>query len=288
MAAMDWKTCAISWPSPAAAARLSRARTLRVSQTTTARRIAALEAALGLALFERRPARSPPHPDRRGVAAPRRSRRAGGDRAGGSRRCGAARCGRGRAAHHHGDPRLDHPDTVARRLARRPPAHPHRAETSGRGCGTSPRAKRRWRSGSRCGRAGRGWSRGASPTIGGRSTEPHLCRAPRHAPSRTRLSRPCVRRGGEPAVWTIYRQWLAANGLEDAVAFHHNSSIGLLAAVRGGAGLAVLPTIVAENAPDLVRCGPPAPPEERGIRRPTSDTGTRRGCARCSTSLAPG
>lgn len=71
--------------------------------------------------------------------------------------------------------------------------------------------------------------------------------------------------GGEPGVWKVYRAWLAANGLEDAVAFHHSSSIGLLAAVRAGAGLAALPCIVAENAPDLVRCLPPAPEEMRGI-----------------------
>ena len=62
----------------------------------------------------------------------------------------------------------------------------------------------------------------------------------------------------------MYREWLAANGLEDAVAFHHSSSVGLLAAVRAGAGLAALPCIVAENAPDLIRCLPPRE-ETRGI-----------------------
>jgi DNA-binding transcriptional LysR family regulator len=49
------------------------------------------------------------------------------------------------------------------------------------------------------------------------------------------------------------------------VAIHHNSALGLLAAVRAGMGLAVLPCIVAGNDPDLVQCLPPAPGETRGI-----------------------
>lgn len=35
---------------------------------------------------------------------------------------------------------------------------------------------------------------------------------------------------------------------------HHSSASGLLAAVRAGAGLAVLPSFVADRDPDLVRC----------------------------------
>ena len=49
-------TCAISSRLPAKAARLAAGRALRVSQTTVARRIAALEAALGFPLFEKRQA----------------------------------------------------------------------------------------------------------------------------------------------------------------------------------------------------------------------------------------
>lgn len=58
---------------------------------------------------------------------------------------------------------------------------------------------------------------------------------------------------------------LRANDLESAVAIHHNSAVGLLAAVRAGMGLAVLPCIVAGNDPDLILCLPPAPGETRGI-----------------------
>lgn len=64
--------------------------------------------------------------------------------------------------------------------------------------------------------------------------------------------------GGEPKVWEIYRGWLIANGLEHAVTTHYTSSAGLLSAVRAGAGLAALPCLVADHEPDLLRCLPPA------------------------------
>lgn len=60
--------------------------------------------------------------------------------------------------------------------------------------------------------------------------------------------------GGEPAIQAIYGEWLRANGLEGAVTMEHGSSAGLLAAVRGGLGLAVLPCIVADQDPELIRC----------------------------------
>lgn len=63
--------------------------------------------------------------------------------------------------------------------------------------------------------------------------------------------------GGEPGVWSHYQAWLAASGLEDKVIMHHNSSTGLLAAVRAGTGLAALPCLAADTDPDLIRCVPP-------------------------------
>jgi DNA-binding transcriptional LysR family regulator len=62
--------------------------------------------------------------------------------------------------------------------------------------------------------------------------------------------------GGEPEVWPHYREWLAEHRLEGQVVMQHNSSTGLLAAVRAGMGLAVLPCLVADREPDLVRCLP--------------------------------
>jgi DNA-binding transcriptional LysR family regulator len=63
--------------------------------------------------------------------------------------------------------------------------------------------------------------------------------------------------GGEPEVWQHYRDWLVENHLEGQVVMQHTSSAGLLAAVRAGMGLAVLPCLVADGDPDLVRCLPP-------------------------------
>lgn len=60
--------------------------------------------------------------------------------------------------------------------------------------------------------------------------------------------------GGEPSIAGMYDQWLRENGLEQAVTLRHGSSLGLLAAVRGGLGLATLPCIVADQDPDLLRC----------------------------------
>ena len=60
--------------------------------------------------------------------------------------------------------------------------------------------------------------------------------------------------GGGEKVWPLYRAWLRRHRLEEAVTIHHSSGTGLLAAVRAGAGLAVLPSFVADRDPDLVRC----------------------------------
>lgn len=65
--------------------------------------------------------------------------------------------------------------------------------------------------------------------------------------------------GGEPPIWRIYREWLADNDLTEAVTMHLGSAAGLLSAVRAGAGLAALPCLVADRDPDLMRCLPPSP-----------------------------
>src|SRR5688572_26040517 len=45
--------------------------------------------------------------------------------------------------------------------------------------------------------------------------------------------------GGGPGVWQAYRAWLEHEGLAEAVAIQHGTTTGLLAAVRAGSGLAV-------------------------------------------------
>ena len=71
--------------------------------------------------------------------------------------------------------------------------------------------------------------------------------------------------GGGSKIWRPYREWLVQNDLADAVTMQHGSAMGLLTAVRAGVGLAVLPMMVADNDPELVRCLPPMPEHRRGL-----------------------
>ena len=83
--------------------------------------------------------------------------------------------------------------------------------------------------------------------------------ADRHGVPRTReeLKRHSIIGGGGGKLWVHYEAWLRKLGLEDRVAMHHATSTGLLSGVRSGFGLGVLPCIVADAEPDLVRCLPP-------------------------------
>ena len=65
--------------------------------------------------------------------------------------------------------------------------------------------------------------------------------------------------GGGGNLWRHYEAWLKQLGLEDRVAVHHATSTGLLSGVRSGFGIAVLPCVVADAEPDLIRCLPPRP-----------------------------
>jgi DNA-binding transcriptional LysR family regulator len=70
------------------------------------------------------------------------------------------------------------------------------------------------------------------------------------------LARHQIIGGGGASVWPLYRKWLQQHGLEEAVVFEHGSIPGLLAAVRAGMGFAVLPSFIADRDPDLVRAVP--------------------------------
>ena len=63
--------------------------------------------------------------------------------------------------------------------------------------------------------------------------------------------------GGGGNLWRAYEAWIHQLGLDDQVAMHHGTSTGLLSAVRSGFGIAVLPSIVGDDDPDLIRCLPP-------------------------------
>lgn len=78
--------------------------------------------------------------------------------------------------------------------------------------------------------------------------------AERHGTPRTRAElalHPFI--GGGGSVWPPYRNWLQRYGLEESVVMHHDSAAGLLVGVRSGMGLAVLPVLVADQEADLVR-----------------------------------
>jgi DNA-binding transcriptional LysR family regulator len=63
--------------------------------------------------------------------------------------------------------------------------------------------------------------------------------------------------GGGGNLWRHYEAFLKSLGLQDQVAVHHATSAGLLSGVRSGFGIAVLPCIAADADPDLIRCLPP-------------------------------
>ena len=63
--------------------------------------------------------------------------------------------------------------------------------------------------------------------------------------------------GGGPKLWRAYSAWLHDLGLDDRVIMHHASAMGMMSAIRSGLGIAVLPCVVADADPDLVQCVPP-------------------------------
>jgi DNA-binding transcriptional LysR family regulator len=71
--------------------------------------------------------------------------------------------------------------------------------------------------------------------------------------------------GGGGHLWRVYEAWLTEIGVADRVAMRHGTSSGLLSAVRSGVGIAVLPLIVAEGDPDLIRCMPPRGGNDRSL-----------------------
>lgn len=71
------------------------------------------------------------------------------------------------------------------------------------------------------------------------------------------VGHPLIGGGGGGRVGRYYGMWLKANGLEQSIAMSQGSVTGILAAVRAGVGCAALPCMVAEADETLVRCLPP-------------------------------
>lgn len=243
---------------------LSAAQALRVSQTTVARRIAALEEATGLSLFERRQAGYALTPvgeamlasalavrdaaDRFGEAAGAKSRDAGGTVSVSTMEIFAVTILPPilrdlRAAHPGIHIHLDTSDeprdlsSGATDIAIRSSKQPTGAGLVGRRIADNP------------------WTVYSSRDYADRHGVPH---------TREELAtHPFI--GGGGGVWEPYQAWLRQYGLEDLVVMQYDTASGLLAGVRAGMGLTILPAFLADREPDLIRCIPPKAEDTTGL-----------------------
>ena len=243
---------------------LAAAQALRVSQTTVARRIAALEAATGLTLFERRQAGYALTPvgeamlasamavrdaaDRFDAAAGARSRDAGGTVSVTAMEIFAITVLPPilrdlRAAHPDIHIHLDSSDEPrdlaagAADIAIRSSKQPAGAGLVGRRIADNP------------------WTVYCSRDYAELHGIPH---------GREELAaHPFI--GGGGSVWEPYQAWLRQYGLEESVVMQYGSAAGLLAGVRSGMGLTILPAFLADREPDLIRCIPPKTDDTTGL-----------------------
>ncbi|HET6523865.1 LysR family transcriptional regulator [Sphingopyxis sp.] len=243
---------------------LSAAQALRVSQTTVARRIAALEAATNLNLFERRQAGYALTPvgeamlasaiavrdaaNRFGEAAGARSRDAGGTVSVTTMEIFAVTILPPilrdlRAAHPAIHIHLDTSDEPrdlaagAADIAIRSSKQPTGAGLVGRRIADNP------------------WTLYCSRDYADRHGVPH---------SREQLAtHPFI--GGGGSVWEPYQAWLKQYRLEESVVMQYDSGSGLLAGARAGMGLTILPAFLADREPDLIRCIPPKSEDTTGL-----------------------
>ena len=242
---------------------LAAARTLRTSQTTVARRIAALERALGIQLFEKRQAGyalTPAGEELRGKA----------EQVEASAEAFAEAASAG-ARDTTGTVRITSEEIYAlslvspllRDLHEQHPEIIVEVDTTGAlrdlGAGEADVALRSSSHEQPAGLVGRrlcidDWTLYCSRDYAERHGRPTTA---------AELKRHAIVGGGGAKLWQHYQAWLKSLDLEDRVAMHHASSTGLLSAVRSGFGVAVLPCIVGEADPDLIRCIPPRPDHGR-------------------------
>ena len=255
--AMDWNDLRYLVAVAEHGSTLKAGQALRVSQTTVARRIAMLEEAVGLSLFERRPAGYALTPD--GEALLRHARQV----AAAAAQFQTAAESRGRDL--SGVVRLTTQEIFAvtllsPMLKELHDLHPEividldtQQELLDLGEGQADVALRSTAQEQPAGVVGRricidDWTLYCSREYAAKHGVPH---------NRKELRQHAIIGGGGGKLWLHYEAWLRSLGLEDRVAMHHASSTGLLSGVRSGFGLAVLPCVVADAEPDLVRCLPP-------------------------------
>lgn len=236
---------------------LAAGRALRISQTTVARRIAALEQAIGLPLFDRRQAGYALTPA--GDALLERAR-AVEHAASGFGEAAAAQ-----ARDVSGTVRLTVEEIFANTLLGPMLRELHELhpgilieldtarEIRDLGAGEADIALRSTKSAQQAGIVGRrlcidDWTLYCSRDYAARHGVPA---------TREELKRHALVGGGGGNLGLAYSAWIHEFGLDEQVAMHHDTSTGLLTAVRSGFGIAVLPCVIADSEPDLIRCLPP-------------------------------
>ena len=252
--AMDWNDLRYFLSVARTGSTLAAGRELRVSQTTVARRVAALERALGLSLFDKRQAgyALTPAGDELLAEAGKVEEAAHG--------FGEAAAARTREV--AGTVRITAEEIYALGLLspllrELHDLHPQimieldtGQELRDLGSGQADIALRSTTGKQPAGLVGRrlcddDWALYCSRDYAGRHGVPA---------SVEDLKRHAIVGGGGGYLWRHYQAWLRQLGLEEQVAMHHASSTGLLSAVRSGFGVAVLPCIVADADSDLIRC----------------------------------
>ena len=249
---------------------LAAGRKLRVSQTTAARRVSALEQALGVILFERRQAGYVLTPTGEELVEKARAVEAAAD--------SLADAAAAKARDVGGIVRLTTEEIFAvtvlapilRELHQAYPAIRIELDTTEElrdlAAGEAEVALRACRTPEGSGLVGRRiiddqWTFYCSRGYAAANGKPRNVRELREHP---------LIAGGGKQLWRSYGAWLRDHDLEGAVAMHHGSAMGLLAAARSGIGLAVLPCFIAEFEPDLVRCLPPTA-DDRALWLPTHE-----------------
>lgn len=256
---LDWNDLRFFLGVARSGSTLAAGRALKVSQTTAARRVAALEAALGLALFERRQAGYALTPSGEALLAHAEAVEA----AAGTLADAAAAMGREAS----GVVRVTAIDLYAgtvlppmlRDLHEEQPAIRIELDVSEEprdlAAGEADVALRGGKLGRVGGLVGRRiaddpWTLYCSRDYAGRHARP--------AGVADLKSHPIIG-GGGAYVGPPYRKWIERLGLAEAVAMEPGNAAGLLAAVRAGFGMAVLPSFLADREPDLVRVLEPSP-----------------------------
>ena len=257
MAAMDWNDLRYFLAVARSGSTLAAGRQLRVSQTTVARRIAALELALKLPLFDRRQAGYALTPGGEELLARAEQVEAATDE--------FTEAAAAQARDTSGTVRITTEDILAVTLLapllrELHDLHPDimidldaSRELRDLGAGEADIALRSTKGDQPAGLVGRAlcvddWTLYCSRDYAARHGVPGTIEELRHH---------AIVGGGGGNLWIHYQAWLQALGLEDQVAMHHASSTGLLSAVRSGFGIAVLPCVAADADADLIRCLPP-------------------------------